>query len=111
MQTREEFIAYLEEQLIPDLRESGRDETADDFATCVDLLAPMRYAIVRQRAGMTDQIASYLPANYSVLGRTPIRASDEVQILIGGQDRAGWTLDEYVIPRLASGLIHAEEIA
>lgn len=73
--------------------------------------APMRYALVREQAGMTDQIASYLPANYRVIGRTPIRGTNRVEILIGGSDVAGWTLDEYVIPRLASGLIFAEEIA
>lgn len=31
-QTRNEFLAYLRETLMPDLRASGRDATADDFA-------------------------------------------------------------------------------
>ena len=30
--------------------------------------------------------------------------------MIGGYDDAGWTLDGYVLPRLASGLIFGEEI-
>jgi hypothetical protein len=30
-----DFIAYLQETLIPDLRESGRDFTADDFETAI----------------------------------------------------------------------------
>ena len=30
--------------------------------------------------------------------------------MIGGRDVAGWTLDAYVIPRLASGLYFATEI-
>jgi hypothetical protein len=32
---RDQFIEYLTQTLIPDLRESGRDATADDFETCV----------------------------------------------------------------------------
>jgi hypothetical protein len=31
--------------------------------------------------------------------------------LIEGEDNAGWTLDGYVIPRLASGLIFAKEVS
>jgi hypothetical protein len=30
--------------------------------------------------------------------------------VIAGEDVAGWMLDDYVIPRLASGLIFANEI-
>jgi hypothetical protein len=33
--TVEEFITYLENTLIPDLYESGRDATAEDFETCI----------------------------------------------------------------------------
>jgi len=33
--TREEFVDYLEGSLIPDLRESGRNATADDFEVAV----------------------------------------------------------------------------
>lgn len=36
--TREEFIDYLRETLIPDLRESGRDCTADDFETAIEFM-------------------------------------------------------------------------
>jgi len=35
---REGFVSYLEQTLIPDLRESGADATADDFARCVELI-------------------------------------------------------------------------
>lgn len=31
----EEFVSYLEDTLIPDLRESGSDATADDFEEAV----------------------------------------------------------------------------
>ena len=34
-----EFIAYLKDTLIPDLRESGYECTADDFDRCVDIIA------------------------------------------------------------------------
>jgi len=33
MVNRDRFIQYLREQLIPDLRESGREFTANDFET------------------------------------------------------------------------------
>lgn len=61
----------------------------------------MRYALVGSPA---TQIAAYLPDNYHVLGVV------DDQTVIGGRDRAGWTLDAYVIPRLASGLYFATEI-
>jgi hypothetical protein len=61
----------------------------------------MRYALV---AGRGEQVAAYLPDNYQVLG------SVDGQTVIGGRDAAGWTLDAYVIPRLASGLYFATEI-
>ena len=32
---RERFLDYLQNTLIPDLRESGSDATADDFETCI----------------------------------------------------------------------------
>jgi hypothetical protein len=72
---------------------------------------PMRYALVTEEAGKGDQIAAYMPGNYKVLGRTPIRATNRVVFLIGGRDSCGWTLDDYVIPRLASGMYFAEEVA
>jgi hypothetical protein len=48
-------------------------------------------------------VARYLPDNYKVVG------NDDEWIYIEGEDFAGWTLEDYVIPRLASGLIWAEE--
>jgi hypothetical protein len=58
-----------------------------------------------ENMGHTDleRVRRYLPANY-------IADSDGGSIFIHGYDNAGWTLDGYVIPRLASGLIRAEEI-
>lgn len=60
-----------------------------------------RYAIVRDRA---DRVEPYLPAHYRVA------AVRDRETLIEGEDYCDWTLDGYVIPRLASGLIFAEEI-
>lgn len=52
-----------------------------------------------------DVVRAYLPANY----RAVRVAGAPGQVLIIGQDHAGWTLDGYVIPRLASGLHFARE--
>lgn len=38
MQSKAEFVDYLRKTLIPDLRESGREETAADFETAANLL-------------------------------------------------------------------------
>lgn len=38
MQTVESFVEYLQTTLIPDLRESGRDATADDFDDCIQII-------------------------------------------------------------------------
>jgi hypothetical protein len=63
-------------------------------------------AMVRRSHGKpaADEVARYLPANYKVTGE------DAGAVVIEGTDDHGWTLDDYVIPRLASGLIHAEEL-
>jgi hypothetical protein len=50
-------------------------------------------------------VAAYLPDNYKVVDHD---ADDST--IIEGDDVAGWTLDDYVLPRLASGLYFGEEI-
>jgi hypothetical protein len=61
--------------------------------------------IRRARVSSTDKaIAAYLPARYKVVEVT------ETETIIEGEDCCGWTLDDYVIPRLASGWYFAEEI-
>lgn len=75
----------------------GRTIYADDI----------RSAVVARSASGTpspETVAAYLPRGYWVTGST----DDEVAI--SGIDDAGWTLDDYVIPRLASGMIHAREV-
>ncbi len=64
----------------------------------------MRIAIAR--TGKSKDVAQYLPNNFTVLGRT----LDNRGTIIVGVDDHGWTLDQYVIPRLASGMIHCEEV-
>lgn len=79
----------------------------------------IRYAIVKN-ARTRREAEAYLPDNYRVihdhLTRTRGTAGGVVggrvvhELVIAGEDVAGWTLDTYVIPRYASGLIACEEI-
>lgn len=63
----------------------------------------MRYALIRN--SKEQEVAAYLPSNYKVLG------TEGDDVLIGGEDNAGWTLDDYVLPRLASGLRFGQELS
>ena len=66
-----------------------------------------RYALIQvsnHRQDNKNVIDRYLPDNYSVT------YTDNSRIIISGDDVAGWTLQGYVIPRLASGNIVAMEI-
>lgn len=51
----------------------------------------------------SPSVAAYLPSRYKVVevagGKTYIE----------GEDFHGWTLEDYVIPRLASGMLFCEE--
>lgn len=73
----------------------------------------IRYAIVRN-AETAERLERFLPGNYSILHEYDVPSSsgrDQLhRFVIHGRDSAGWTLDEYVIPRLASGLIWADEV-
>lgn len=77
-----------------------------------------RYAVVSAKRATPEVIARYLPANYKVLG-VAINLNDKDDdpfgdyspcVVVQGEDRAGWTLDDYVLPRLGSGLIVGKEI-
>ena len=63
-----------------------------------------RYAIINGNRATADAVGAYLPAGYKVA------ASDGSTCVIRGEDEAGWTLDGYVLPRLASGLYTGEEV-
>jgi hypothetical protein len=72
-----------------------------------------RYAIITTTSER-DNVAAYLPSNYEVIYREPSQvdyAREHWQsVVIAGTDNAGWTLDDYVLPRLASGMFHGKEI-
>lgn len=53
--------------------------------------------------GKWETVERYLPSNYKVVGH------DADTTTIEGTDVAGWTLDGYVIPKLASGLYGCRE--
>lgn len=91
-------------QLQADLIEVVRDELVK-----ADIpVQQKRKAIVQGTADDLDAIRSYLPANFTAHESSGTIFGDVIEI--EGFDRAGWSLDGYVIPRLASGLISAKEI-
>ena len=63
----------------------------------------MKQAYIRDRAREVDVIRRYLPSNY-------IAFTWGTGVWIEGNDVAGWTLSDYVIPRLASGGFYASEM-
>lgn len=56
-----------------------------------------------------EAIPAYLPDNYGIV-RVETLENGKKQVTIQGEDRAGWTLDGYVLPRLASGLHFGKEV-
>ncbi len=67
----------------------------------------MRAAILKERHDQLEQIQAYMPGNYDAVAL--VFPDDTQFILIVGEDVAGWTMEDYVIPRLASGLHFATE--
>ena len=57
----------------------------------------MKYALIN--TDRTDTIERYLPGNYDAVPFGPF-------VLVYGTDNRGWTLEDYVLPRLASGLFY-----
>lgn len=77
-------------------------------------MSETRYAFVLVKADTgydyEGRIQAYMPGNYQVTGIGPAPEGERfLRVHIAGQDRQGWTLDEYVIPRLASGLYGCTE--
>ncbi len=66
----------------------------------------MSIRIAEADSKKTTEIEAYLPGNYKVL----CTSDWDNKTYIVGEDNHGWTLDGYVIPRLASGLIACKEI-
>jgi hypothetical protein len=74
-----------------------------------------RFAVVLDDATSLEQVQYYLPQGYTAKiehlpGNQAGKTSNAMRVVIRGYDIAGWTLDDYVIPRLASGLIVATEV-
>jgi len=87
----------------------GVQESVDAIRDLLESLgAPLqRERVARVTSGRStlDQVRDYLPRNFTA------DVSESGEIEIRGYDTHGWTLDGYVIPRLASGLIAAREVA
>jgi hypothetical protein len=62
-----------------------------------------RHAVLRGQHDKLLVIRAYLPSNYGA-------DSDGKDVYLHGIDVAGWTLDGYVLPRLASGLYFGREV-
>jgi hypothetical protein len=94
-------------------RHGSHNEGKDNMT---DLDRPLRYALVHGNDLTTEKVAAYLPRNYTVVGVVEYRpfasmpGHVEKCVVISGRDRCGWTLDHYVIPRLGSDLMRADEI-
>ena len=74
-----------------------------------------RVAVVLDDAISEEHVQNYLPQGYTAKieylpGNQAGKTSNAMRIVIRGYDTAGWTLDGYVIPRLASGMIVAIEV-
>ena len=64
----------------------------------------MKYALITNtERSPIDTVQRYLPWNYHAI-------MTDGGIVIKGEDNAGWTMTDYVIPRLASGLHTAKQI-
>lgn len=61
-----------------------------------------------EATSFVDRVARYLPDNYEVTGILPVDPGaygEGPSVIVTGEDYAGWTAEDYVLPRLASGLI------
>jgi len=73
----------------------------------------IRYAIVSVPEGtdvhrLTRTIERYTPHNYGAVA--VVHPNGEYAVLVLGVDVAGWTMQDYVAPRLASGNYGSREI-
>jgi hypothetical protein len=87
-----------------EMRQDDTPVTLDIGAGEVTQRLPLRVlAVTRTASGYPtrEQVAAYLPGNYTVAGQTPI------DITITGHDTpgGGFSAEGFVIPRLASGMI------
>lgn len=111
IQATELAISFREgdEDTTPKLESDLREVVRDELTKAGVPVQRKRMAIVTSpSAGQLNTIRNYLPANYEAYESNGTIHGNV--ILIEGYDRAGWTLDGYVIPRLGSGLIVAREV-
>lgn len=83
-------------------------ETIARLERQLEELPPERWAVLR--AASQHEVEAYLPDNYEVLSTSSL-PDGKVDVVIGGRDSCGWTLNDYVIPRLHSGMLYAREYA
>ena len=55
-----------------------------------------------------ERVEAFLPSNYAIIFDGTAYGDDYIDI--EGHDNAGWTLDDYVLPRLATGCLFGREI-
>lgn len=65
-----------------------------------------RTALIKGNGVTLQRVAAYLPSNYEVWGWDDTGTA----VVVKGHDSAGWTLDDYVLPRLASGCLFGTEV-
>lgn len=63
----------------------------------------IRIAVVEGKANDCDAIRRYLPTNYGA-------STYGMDVVITGRDYNGYTMKDYVLPRLASGMYFAREL-
>ena len=111
--TRDQLTFGVDHRVFRDLFEYSDDEdgevTVEVESWQVLSRTPCRRAVLRadsEQAAckLAKTVAAYLPYNYKVVG------CHGGVVTVEGHDDHGWTLDGYVLPRLASGLMHAEEV-
>ena len=78
----------------------------------IEVTVPRREGI----AETMERVAAFLPSNYTVSRWKWAEDEDEVRawgaavIIVVGEDYAGWTAEDYVLPRLASGLLFGKVV-
>ena len=66
----------------------------------------VRRAEIRGLNITAKEVTAYLPSNYRVESENRV---DGI-VIISGEDSRGWTLQDYVLPRLASGNLFGREL-
>jgi hypothetical protein len=67
-----------------------------------------RVAVLFGRGITVERVEAFLPRGYRVVD-SDVTGRDGDSVVIAGTDHCGWTLDGYVLPRLASGGIYGSE--